>query len=875
MMRFLAVLLFSSVLVCTVSSFAWGGERAAFDVAHAPGKGDAMEIDTRVIGDGAPGASGFTEDLRQQAWEPVARERSLVGLAERARSVRATLVNSSDVVRTGWIQVSRPFTDRIDCFVSSGELPAQVYRMGDHLPFGTRPVHATDFLVPITVTPGQQTELVCAIRNDGVLVAELKYWEPQTYVQVTERQATVRVAAYGALLFALLAGGVMAVVNRGAMAFLLVIDLVPALLGSLSVEGDGFRYLWPDSPALNVPPYHWVLLGLAAETVIVWYCFELRAREKAFLLASGVGALLVSAYCAAGGPHHEYGVVVALAQGMFYGPAFLWLCLKHWREGPMAVALSIGIGLQALALWVSALGALDLMPLAGGMPHIQMVSLAASVLKGVMLAMAASLTARQDRIVRANLHRAYTDELCQKLEYEQRVTSMLLRDPLYAQPNQRALEDALHRADWIVGGTVTVWMMRLNHMSVLQSLVPIDVLREAVRAQISRLAQHLTNDLHLTLVSVSDGEAIAVLGDDVLAFCSVGTVHPDVARQLSEHMLARLPWKDMHFAWDPHVGVASLTAGEARSDLFTKARLALNRCTPHYRVQLYVEERMKREQLLQGLTMDIAGAIERGELELHYQPKLALATLETDSFEALVRWRHPLKGLIPPGAFIAEAEATGAIHRLTMWAIQEAARFSRGLTGRHVRVAVNMSAFDLATPGFEQAVLETLAREQVSPDRLILEVTESVAVADTSSSRHVLQRLRESGIQIALDDFGTGQSSLCMLDELPVDEIKVDRSLILGLKNSPTKQAVVRSVIDLARRLGLSVTVEGIEEAWLANWLLAAGADVVQGFYFSRPLPASDALAWCERPITPMESSETNCTGRPISSAEGSGVQLA
>jgi EAL domain-containing protein (putative c-di-GMP-specific phosphodiesterase class I) len=277
-----------------------------------------------------------------------------------------------------------------------------------------------------------------------------------------------------------------------------------------------------------------------------------------------------------------------------------------------------------------------------------------------------------------------------------------------------------------------------------------------------------------------------------------------------------------------------------------EARIALQWSSAHQRLVRFDAERMKREQLAYGLTLDLEGAIERGELLLHYQPKVTLSTRRTESLEALVRWRHPVRGMIPPGAFIAEAEATGAINRLTMWAIGDAARFLLTLPDPHVRVSVNITAFDLATPRFVDKVLEILAREGCPPCRLILEVTESAALSDRERAMQILSRLRQEGVKIALDDFGTGYSSLGILQEMPLDEMKVDRSFVTDIAEFGRKQAVLQAMIDVGHRLGLTVTIEGVEHADSVEWLACHGCDVVQGYFFSRPLDADAARRWLE-----------------------------
>jgi EAL domain-containing protein (putative c-di-GMP-specific phosphodiesterase class I) len=210
--------------------------------------------------------------------------------------------------------------------------------------------------------------------------------------------------------------------------------------------------------------------------------------------------------------------------------------------------------------------------------------------------------------------------------------------------------------------------------------------------------------------------------------------------------------------------------------------------------------------------------------------------------EALIRWQHPEHGLLSPGEFIPLAERTGLIHPLTRWvldhALEQAAEWQRA--GRHLSVAVNISTRCLLDPAFPDQVTSQLATWEVSADRLVLEITESAVMADPTLALEVLGRLNRFGVGLAVDDFGTGYSSMAYLKELPVDELKIDRSFVSQMATSSSDAVIVRSTIDLGHNLGLRVVAEGVEtqHAWLQ--LSALGCDIAQGYYLGRPMPAAE-----------------------------------
>jgi diguanylate cyclase (GGDEF)-like protein len=229
------------------------------------------------------------------------------------------------------------------------------------------------------------------------------------------------------------------------------------------------------------------------------------------------------------------------------------------------------------------------------------------------------------------------------------------------------------------------------------------------------------------------------------------------------------------------------------------------------------------------------------ELFLHYQPKITLDGERIEGVEALLRWQHPAQGLIPPGEFIPVAEGTGIILRLTERVLDMAlVQQRRWLDGGHgVPVAVNLSTRCLLDAGLPDLVQRLLTQHRVPAELLRLEVTESAVMGDAARCMAVLQRLHDLGVRLSIDDFGTGYSSMSYLRRLPVDELKIDRSFVLGMTTAPQDAVLVRTAIDLGHNLGLTVVAEGVEGAEHVAALRALGCDIAQGYHFARPMPAA------------------------------------
>jgi diguanylate cyclase (GGDEF)-like protein len=247
-----------------------------------------------------------------------------------------------------------------------------------------------------------------------------------------------------------------------------------------------------------------------------------------------------------------------------------------------------------------------------------------------------------------------------------------------------------------------------------------------------------------------------------------------------------------------------------------------------------------------ALIGELRHAIEIDQLVLHYQPKANLSTGEVDSMEALVRWRHPTLGLLYPDRFVPLVEQTDLIDKLTEWVLHQALR-DLGALGRTVSrltVAVNVSARNLGRPGFPELVVRELGASGMAADRLVVEITETALLTDPEGATEVLKKLDALGVKVSIDDFGSGHTSLGYLSELPIHELKIDRSFITDMLVNRAHAAIVRSIVDLGHNLGLRVVGEGVEcqETW--EILRASGCDSAQGYLLARPMPMEQMAHW-------------------------------
>jgi diguanylate cyclase (GGDEF)-like protein len=246
---------------------------------------------------------------------------------------------------------------------------------------------------------------------------------------------------------------------------------------------------------------------------------------------------------------------------------------------------------------------------------------------------------------------------------------------------------------------------------------------------------------------------------------------------------------------------------------------------------------------------DLRRAAERGELSLHYQPKIDLRDQRLVGVEALLRWQHPQLGPIPPDRFIPQAEQTGIIRPLSMWVLNEALRQCAvwSAAGMAIPVSVNLSARVAQDMQLPQEIAAALARHGVRPELLKLEITETAIMSEPARAMQVLGALDALGVGLSIDDFGTGYTSLSQLKRLPVDEVKIDRSFVLSMLRDNNDAVIVHSIIELAHNMNRVVVAEGVENKKVLDALAALHCNEVQGYYFSRPLPATEFGVWMKQ----------------------------
>lgn len=379
---------------------------------------------------------------------------------------------------------------------------------------------------------------------------------------------------------------------------------------------------------------------------------------------------------------------------------------------------------------------------------------------------------------------------------------------------------------------------------------------------LGRIGPRLRRELRTgdVVARLAGDEFALLLRDDATTDQPPGEAFRTTAERALRVLAEPFPLDDLSLVVEASAGlVIHPTHGDTAEVLRQRANTAMHVAKRmHSGIEVYDPALDEHTPRRLGLLGELREAIRAGQLVLHYQPVVDGLTGQAVGVEALVRWQHPAHGLLGPGEFIPVAERSNVIHELTAHVLERALGQCQewSLTGRELRVGVNVSARCLLDAGFYDSVISALTRAAVDPDLLILEITETATVADPVRARAVLTKLHQAGVHLSIDDFGTGYTSLAYLRDLPVDALKIDRSFVAKMLTSPSDAVIVRATVELAARLGMSAVAEGIEDAATHRALQALGCPRMQGYLYSRPLPPAEIEDWLTRNATAVPAGE-------------------
>ncbi|UPK04866.1 EAL domain-containing protein [Bradyrhizobium sp. 170] len=429
------------------------------------------------------------------------------------------------------------------------------------------------------------------------------------------------------------------------------------------------------------------------------------------------------------------------------------------------------------------------------------------------------------------------EDITEQRQSEVKIEYMAHHDALTDLANRVLLND---RLEYALGRVQHGEMVAVHHLDLDQFKAVNDTFGHPCGDKLLRIVAERLRSL------VGEADTIARMGGDEFVIVQATIADPADATSLAQGVIDALSEPYDIDGQQAVIGVSigiSVGPGDGANPdkLLRNADLALYRAKSDGRGTFRFFEPVMDLQMQTRRIMeqDLRKALPAGEFELHYQPVVNLASKEISGFEALIRWNHPSKGMISPADFIPLAEEIGFIVPMGEWVIQQACATAAQWPD-NLHVAVNISAIQFRSPGLMQVIISALAASGLAATRLEIEITESVLLHNKEATLAVLHQLRALGIRIAMDDFGTGYSSLTYLQSFPFDKIKIDRSFVKNITEDSSSLTIVRAVAALANGMGMTATAEGVETAEQLHSIASEGCTEMQGFLFSKPLPAAE-----------------------------------
>ncbi|OZG72279.1 hypothetical protein BTA51_16195 [Hahella sp. CCB-MM4] len=768
---------------------------------------------------------------------------------------RFDISNTSNQAVDRLLEIGYPLLDYVELFQVSGDTIVQHYSTGDRHPFSSRAIEHRNFVFPIKLNSYGTSTIYLRIKSESSLQVPV-HMAAEVDFYTHDQTDLMRNAIYYGMMLVMILFNLFLFLSLRERVYLYYISFVFSFAAvQLCIHGIPSQYLWPNHPYLQD-------LGILifVPCIVLFTAFFTRnflnLAEHApkmnifFTIAGWVSAAnLVCALFL----NYETSIKLSLATVVPVSTACLLVGPYLWAKGhTIARFYSLAwfsITLAALVLAFNKMGWVPRTFLTeNGLQF-------GSAMEAVLLSMALADRLNSEREQRFKAQEKVLIETRQRQLAEEKLIYSALHNPITGTPNRIYFEN---------------WFDKTCRHKKLSKPLLLGMVHLQRFHEVNKTLGHFQADELLKLLTHELNEWVQAIP---------GSVMMDNTESHKYHIVAVdgvtfVTLIDPEQNPDPHAAFAQLTARIAEpiefkglmidiggiastvsfpkdavdgSTLIRNAQIAIEmgsrsgNLVTHYSDNLnpYNERRL-------SLAGELRKAILTDGLSLHYQPKVSTRDNTINGMEALLRWEHPEHGFIGPDEFIPIAEQTGVIHPLTHWVINHAVEKIALLIqkGYDLAVAVNISAINLKEKDFAETVRRILEKHQVAPSRLSLEVTETAMMDDPRRALAVLKRLNLLGIRLSIDDFGTGYSSLSYIKQLPVQEIKIDRSFVMDMESSNGDAIIVQTMVNMCHDLGFDVVAEGVETERSCHNLQEMGCDYLQGYYVSRPLPYDKFVVW-------------------------------
>ncbi|MFT5716375.1 MAG: putative signal transduction protein with EAL and GGDEF domain [Oleiphilaceae bacterium] len=746
----------------------------------------------------------------------------------------------------------------IDFYVRAGGKIRHI-TSGTSLPFQSRPIQYRNFVYPLTNNEDTQHDIWLRVQSDTSLQVPMSLWANQKFFE----NETLKSYGWGIFFGILIALGLYNLflfVSVRDMAYLYYVLYLVGLSGFvLFLNGQGFQFIWSNTESWN----HYALLFSSCFAGFWALQFSRSFLEtKKYLPGFDRFIILVMAFSVLCTLIGAYGVDVSLPKlsgwiAVLFVITVVATAIKSYLIGhPIAPYFGIAWSFFLTGILVYVASVFGLAPTNYWTDNaVQFGSATEAILLSLGLA-------QRIKLERKQRYQALQSEHKSILKWQQAEKKLIERasyDSLTMLPNStllyKCIEDfkAASTSQDKRFGLILIRFKRFHEVS--KTLGNNQANRLFIRAadRLSNEAGRLVNLLPICR-SIDYFHFLSVIDSTTFAVLVEMTDHSQASQEVAESLLnvMKKPIEHEGILIDINAIAGIVTFpdhGDNLDTLTQHASIALdNSNSSSQSISTYSQDQNYYSTRRLSLMGDLLKAIDSDELTLFLQPQVNLTTGQVIGAEALIRWKHDTYGFVPPDEFIPLSEQSGIIRPLTSWVFDKALQFDKNLQslGHDIRLSINISVKNIAEASFVKNKLDKLEQNGVKPERFVFEMTESIMMDDIDMSLPVLKELNELGIKLSIDDFGTGHSSLSYLTQLPVHELKIDRSFVSDMLEQPHKQKIVEMTINLAHSLGLSVVAEGIEDEATLSHLKSLNCDVAQGYYIGRPMPYDSFVDWLE-----------------------------
>lgn len=787
------------------------------------------------------------------AWQTNKSDTPNFGYSDSAYWFRVRLVNAELRALDALLAIHYPLLDHIELYMfEQGQLIFDAVT-GDTYPFAQRPLRHRDFLFPITLHWDVPVDVYIKVRTEGSTQVPITLWNAKQFGLIDQDEQLIKALYYGMMLL-LVVYNLFLFLSIRERPYLYYVGLASSLLALMAgAHGFMFQYVYPASPYLQ----KLVMLLAVPSTMLfasLFATFFLRLDRNAprlYMLLSAISLLFLA--CIVGAFFLPYdtstriSVFLAIPASlviMFVGP-------YAWVKGQTSARyFTIAWFFLLSGIFVGAASKFGFLPRNAFTEY----SISwGSALEAILLSFALADRFNRERIARYQAQRDRLQAIEQRKHVEQKLYHQATHQPVDGLPNMVLFQQRVHRLLHDEDSRQTQFTVIFIH---LERLLEINKTLGHANADIilSLFSRRLPGMVHnpKMFIPVSEEEGqfqyFAHL-EGVIYACLLQAVDASElktqALRMHEALSVPVEFNSMKLDLGVSIGMASFPQhGRDIATLIRHARVAVDCADGHpEHIALYHDDINPYSARRLTLMGELNRAIQDDTLELYYQPIVRKDVRDVEAFEALLRWDHPSLGFIGPDEFISLAEKTGLMRSLTYWVLERCLKDSQSFADTP-KLSINISVVNLQETDFVARVTELLQRYNFPPQRLICEITETAVMQDPAQSIMRLHELAALGIRIAIDDFGTGHSSLSYIRELPVYEVKVDRSFVMHMTQRENDQMIVRTAINLCHDLGYKVVGEGVEDDATLSMLEAFGCDYAQGYHIARPMRVRDVAVW-------------------------------